>query len=174
MKSNGFKNKYSALLRKTPLRAKTGFKQIKSPFMKRSAFKTHKPLSIKQKLDAIVSKCVRLGSADENGMVYCVTCSMQFFWKEIHCGHFQKRGNTSTRYDIRNLAPQCETCNCFNDGENEKFAVFIDTFYGPGTAELLKIETRRICRYFPYEQELEKWNLVYKKLVEEKQNIINY
>lgn len=166
-RTKGFKNKYS------PLKRSTGLKP--SPFytLKKSSFKK-KPLTPKQQLDSIVSKCVRMGSADERGMVFCVTCGNQFHWTQIHCGHFQKRGNTSTRYDIKNLGPQCEDCNCLRDGENELFAKFIDEFYGAGTADMLRAKAREIERYFPYEEEIAKWTAVYKKLVEDRSNQINY
>lgn len=168
MKRTPFKNKYSQLKRTT------GFKP--SPFysMKKSSFKKSTPLTPKKILDNLVSKCIRLGSADQQGMVNCITCGNLFHWKDIQCGHFQKRGNTSTRYDVQNLGPQCEECNCLKDGENELFAAFIDKFYGPGTADKLRAKAREIERYFPYEEEIAKWKEVYKKLVEEKVNQINY
>lgn len=168
MKTSGFKNKYS------PLKRNASFKP--SPFysMKKSSFKKNKPLTPRQQLDSIVSKVVRLGSADEQGFVLCVTCGHKVHWSQIQCGHFQKRANTSTRYDIKNLGPQCEECNCFKDGENELFAAFIDAFYGEGTADKLRVQAREIMKNFPYEEEIIKWTEVYKKLVEEKANVIHY
>ncbi len=168
MKRTGFKNKYS------PLKRNVGLKP--SPFysMKKSGFKKFKPLTQKQQLDSIISKCIRLGAADKDGMVPCATCGTLVHWTEIQCGHFQKRANTSTRYDIKNLAPQCEDCNCFKDGENEVFAEFIDKFHGAGTADMLRAQARQIERYFPYEEEIQKWNEVYKKLVEQRESQIEY
>ncbi len=162
MKQTGFKKKNYVWNRKQEL--------TRSPFytLKKSSFKKYKPLTPRKILDGLVSKCVRLGSADKEGMVLCVTCGRSFHWKVIQCGHFQKRGNTSTRYDLKNLGPQCEDCNCFKDGENELFAKFIDEFYGPGTADMLRAQARQIERYYPYQQEIEKWKGVYKKLLEDR------
>ncbi len=105
------------------------------------------------------------------GMVFCVTCCVRKHWKEMQCGHFQKRGNLTTRYDMKNLGVQCRTCNCFNDGEEDKFAEFIDSFYGPGTAESLRVKARQIIHDFPYEQEIIKWSAVLEKIVEKNNGI---
>lgn len=149
---------------------------IRSPFqkhLKRSTIQ-RKPPSQKEILDSIVSRVIRLGSADDNGMVLCVTCGKKFHWSVIQCGHFQKRGNMSTRYDMKNLAPQCEECNCFNDGENDKFADFIDSFYGIGTADSLREQAHVTTHDFPYQQEIMKWSAVLQTLVDLKSNQIEY
>lgn len=168
MKQTGFKIKFSSL------RRTTGFK--KSPFysLKRSSFKKNSELTPKKKLDNIVSKCIRLAAADNQGIVQCVTCNKYFHWKNVDCGHFQKRGNTSTRYDPKNLGPQCKDCNRLRDGENDLFAEFIDKHHGEGTAEMLRAKAREIERYYPYEEEIEKWTQIYKQLVEKTSNEINY
>ena len=130
-----------------------------------------KELTPRQILDSIVSKVVRLGSADENGMAICCTCEQAFHWTEIQCGHFQKRANTATRYDPKNLAAQCEICNCFNNGEEEKFAQFIDDYYGPGTADELRAKARTVVDDFPYEQEIAKWSQILDHMMNSKREI---
>lgn len=174
---------YSTLQRRTPLKSyahltsnvglkRTPFKSTGST-LKRTSI--HKAPPTKQKtLDSIISKVVRLGSANENGFVKCATCPVVKHWKEMQCGHFQKRGNLMTRYDMQNLAPQCEDCNCFNDGMEKEFAEFIDGFYGSGTAETLRVKAQHVCYDFPYEQEIIKWKAVLNNLLESRSSRIVY
>lgn len=173
MKQSGFKKKNNILNSYTPLKAKKGFK-VRNSTLKKSPWSVQEILSPMSALDSVVSKCIRLGSADSEGMVICVTCARKFHWKIIQCGHFQKRGNLSTRYDIKNLAAQCEDCNCFHDGENEKFAQFINDFYGPGTAEELRTQADQIIHNFSFEEEIQKWQKVFKLLEEKQSNVIQY
>ncbi len=172
----GYLKRNSTLMAYTPLKTWKGLKRgnvrlsTKTP-LKRANLSKKYPNSPQSELDAIVSKVVRLGSADSMGMVLCVTCCVRKHWKEMQCGHFQKRGNLTTRYDMKNLGVQCRTCNCFNDGEEDKFAEFIDSFYGPGTAESLRVKARQIIHDFPYEQEIIKWSAVLEKIVEKNNGI---
>lgn len=162
---------YSHLTTRVGLK-RTPFKSTGS-ILKRSAIRKAPPTNQKT-LDAIVSKVVRLGSANTQGFVRCATCPAVKHWKEMQCGHFQKRGNLMTRYDMQNLAPQCEDCNCFKDGEQEVFAKFIDNFYGPGTADSLRAKADQVCYDFPYDQEIIKWSAVLKRLLEERSLSISY
>lgn len=167
MKRTGFVRKTT-----TPLK-RSGFKKS-TIFLKRSNFKRKLPNSDQAILDGIVSKCVRLASADQSGLVHCVTCGEVYHWKDVDCGHFQKRGNLATRYNIKNLGPQCRDCNRFNDGENEKFAEFIDNFYGLGTADLLRQEAKLIYVNFPYKEEILKWTIILEQLTMSKNSEIEY
>jgi hypothetical protein len=46
----------------------------------------------------------------------------------------------STRFDYRNLAPQCLSCNRFQGGRTYEFSLYIDKKWGRGTAkELMRI-----------------------------------
>ena len=49
---------------------------------------------LKKKLNAVVSKYVRLKYANKKGMVRCYTCNTIKYYKQIHCGHFVKRNHT--------------------------------------------------------------------------------
>lgn len=185
MKQTGFKRTNSILKSYKPLRAKKGFKVTSSQLkpgniirtqsgLKRTGFKRIIELTPKKKLDNIISNVIRLGSADDQGMVRCATCPAIIHYKMIQCGHFQKRGNMATRYDMRNLAPQCESCNCFKDGMEDEHAAFIDAFYGPGTADELEQKAHTIEHYYPFDQEIIKWSAVLKTLVEKHSGEIQY
>lgn len=154
---------YSTLKSYTPL--KRGTSQLKRSWIKPGK------MTPKKELDSIVSKVVRLSHADGTGMVKCATCPKVLHWTQMQCGHFQRRGNMATRYLIKNLAPQCEDCNCFKNGKEKEFAKFIDESYGEGTAEKLRQEARKVERYFPFEEEIIKWDAVLQTLLEEHNGI---
>jgi hypothetical protein len=101
--------------------------------------------------DDIVSKWLRLSSADKDGLVYCYTCDKRYRWQDAHCGHYIKRGNLFLRYDHRNLRVQGECCNIFLDGN---YGVFTDRLESeqPGLPEILMEESTTI--YKPSREEI--------------------
>lgn len=72
-------------------------------------------------LDKWFSLFTRLRFADWKGDVLCYTCTWRGHWKECDAGHFNKRGNLSTRFDENNARPQCRDCNRHRDGMQEVF-----------------------------------------------------
>jgi len=78
-----------------------------------------------KKLDVVFSKYIRLSSADNKGMCTCVTCGKQYHWKNIQAGHFMSRKHYSTRWDEKNVKPQCVGCNMFKSGEQYKYSLFL-------------------------------------------------
>lgn len=90
------------------------------------------------KADKYFSRYIRLKYADDNGMCKCCTSGKRFHWKQIHCGHFQSRRYISTRYDEQNCAPQSPYDNTYKQGEQYKFAKWIDATHGQGTADWLE------------------------------------
>ena len=95
-----------------------------------------------RKLDAALSKMVRLGFADDAGYVQCFTCGKMKNWKyEIDCGHCQSRSKYSTRWlfdpanGMVNVMPQCKRCNMSNGGQQYLFGKRLDEVYGEGTAD---------------------------------------
>lgn len=41
-------------------------------------------------------------------------------------------------YDVRNLAGQCTYCNCYNSGELDKYAIYLEEKYGHGILQELQ------------------------------------
>lgn len=75
-------------------------------------------------LDAEVSFFVRAMPAsysEAHGYVQCVTCGTWHHWKTLDCGHYIPRHHQGTRYDLRNVRPQCTKCNCYHEGEHWRF-----------------------------------------------------
>jgi hypothetical protein len=77
---------------------------------------------LEKKLDDEVSYFVRMTYADPTGKyVTCYTCGKPGLVKEMHAGHFISRVWRGTRWDLRNIRPQCVKCNSFEEGRKEIF-----------------------------------------------------
>lgn len=173
----------SMLKRKTPLKSYSHLTTrvaIKSSFrvskpLRQSSFKSkHTPATPKAVLDSIFSQCIRRATADYRGYVSCATCDIIAHWRTMDCGHFQKREHMATRFDPRNCAPQCESCNCYNDGENEKFAEYIDRVHGAGMADELRARAKATVHDFPFKEKIAEWTLVLEKLTDKQDSDIQY
>lgn len=80
-----------------------------------------------KKLDVVFSQYVRLSNADDRGYCTCVTCGKKGHWKTggIQAGHFISRKHYSTRWDERNVKPQCVRCNVYRAGEQYKYSLYL-------------------------------------------------
>ena len=83
-----------------------------------------------KELDALVSRFVRLSRADTEGMVTCYTCGHKAHYKKIHAGHYITRYFKATRWDLRNLRPQCFMCNIYRKGNAVIFRQNLVKEYG--------------------------------------------
>lgn len=110
-------------------------------------------VTLRKKLDAIVSQYVRLSYADKNGIVKCYTCTRRDHWKKLQNGHFVPRQYLACRYDLRNLRPQCYACNMLFNGQAATFAKNLEE-ETPGI--VIELEKLRyvVTKDFPYEQKL--------------------
>jgi hypothetical protein len=96
---------------------------------------------LKDDLDKIFSLFIRLRDADNEGNCKCCTCGKYTIWnKNTDCGHFITRGALATRWEDKNCAAQCKSCNGFKGGEQDIFGKYIDKRWGEGTAEILQIK----------------------------------
>lgn len=106
-----------------------------------------KPLkTLKAKADRLHSLATRYRFGEKIGEEWyctCVTCGNRLPLKQMHCGHFQSRRYSGTRYSEENTAPQDPRCNTFNSGEQFLFAKFIDSTYGTGAADALVRKARQ-------------------------------
>jgi len=99
---------------------------------------------LKKELDNWVSKYVRLVYADEKGFVSCYTCGIIKPYKEMQCGHWIPRNHTCTRWELKNLRPQCAGCNVWGGGKYDEFAVRLGK-EGIKIADLVKLK-HSICK----------------------------
>jgi hypothetical protein len=98
-----------------------------------------------KKLDILFSQFVRVSNADKNGYCICVTCGKKGHWKDgsIQAGHFMSRKHYSTRWDIRNVKPQCVGCNMFKSGEQYKYSIYL----GSELANALYLQSNKIVKF---------------------------
>lgn len=99
---------------------------------KRTKRKTPKTETEKliEKLDKVFSKWVRYSNAPK-GYCRCVTCPKIDTPDQMDAGHYIGRQYKATRWDARNVWPQCKSCNRFNEGRKGEYALFLTQKYGP-------------------------------------------
>lgn len=90
-----------------------------------------------EKADRIFSQYIRMLDADENGYVKCTTCNVKRHWKEMHAGHYVPRQHLTLRWEETNVHPQCPSCNTFNEGRSDEYALFLMKEYGKTHLEWL-------------------------------------
>jgi hypothetical protein len=68
----------------------------------------------------------------------CVTCGSLKHVKELDGGHWMKIKNKATKFDRKNVHPQCTECNKHKKGEEIKHEEYILKTYGKEVVEDLK------------------------------------
>ncbi len=90
--------------------------------------------SLKNKFDRVFSEFIRKRGADEGGTNECVTCGALKHWKELQAGHYYRSVHLATRWDERNVWPQCAACNVLRRGNYANYARFM---YGKFSQQVL-------------------------------------
>ena len=116
-------------------------------------------------LDKYFSRFVRWSNADSDGNVKCATCETIKHVKEMQNGHFMSRRHYSTRWHVKNTAPQCYGCNIGSQGQQFKFSKYLDKKYGPGTAQHMEDRAELSRKYT--DEELKILSQYYKEKVDE-------
>ena len=102
--------------------------------------------SLRDDLDFVFSRYIRIKESDSNGITQCFTCDNKFHWKEIQAGHYMKRSDTLLRWDARNVHPQCVKCNCELHGNIDEYTKRLELI-NPDLPELLKQESREVNKF---------------------------
>ena len=74
--------------------------------------------------DMYFSRYIRLlYSVERSGILVskCYTCGSIHSMKSTDCGHWQRRGYKTTRFNENNARPQCRQCNHYYQGKPEVF-----------------------------------------------------
>ncbi|KKL59294.1 hypothetical protein LCGC14_2216810 [marine sediment metagenome] len=109
--------------------------------------------TIKNELDRIFSKYIRLRDADENGVCKCVSCGKPDYWKNMDAGHFINRKHLSLRWDERNVHSQCRRDNRFDEGNIVGYTKAMIKKYGIGILD--ELEVKKFTTYKPARFDLE-------------------
>ena len=125
---------------------------------------------LKKELDIWFSLFIRLRFATKEGLCQCVTCGKVSHYKKMQNGHFQSRRHHATRWNQKNCAVQCISCNCFQQGQQYKFSIYLDGKYGEGTAKELEYLAKQITKISrsDYEENISYYKDLVKKLKDEK------
>ena len=102
--------------------------------------------ALTKELDALVSRSVRLQAMDKNEMVECYTCGQSKHYKKIQCGHFVTRYFRVTRWDRRNLRPQCFNCNIRLKGASLMFRRKLVLEYGEEVIKQMEASVNPLIR----------------------------
>lgn len=130
-------------------------------------FKAKKPTRSKlvKKLDILFSQYVRVKNADNSGICTCVTCGKKGHWKDgsIQAGHFISRKHYNTRWDIRNVKPQCVQCNMFKSGQQYLYSLYL----GKELSNELYLQSNKIVKFSNNELQdmIDRYNTELKKFV---------
>ena len=89
--------------------------------------------------DTYFSRYVRLLFSND-GKCTCYTCGTIKPITEIDNGHYQKRGNKSTRYHLNNCRPQCKTCNGDTKHNGKQDIFRVNLTYEIGEEAVLELE----------------------------------
>lgn len=118
---------------------------------------------LKKRLDKVFSEYIRRTKA-KNEICICVTCGKRDHYKEMDAGHYVSRRHLSTRFDERNVWPQCKSCNRFNEGRKDEYALFLIRTYGDDILQELKELKDKPAYNFPYEDKIKEYRKTLKDL----------
>ena len=62
--------------------------------------------------------------------VRCITCSHIAPAKHLQVGHWIGRSKLATRYDLKNVSLQCQTCNYWHSGRPKEFEQALRKMWG--------------------------------------------
>ena len=94
---------------------------------------------LQKHLWTLTSKYVRLKHSDYNGYCSCVTCGLTKPWQEMQAGHFIPRAQgNSTKWDLRNIHPQCYRCNINLGGNGAEYYPYMLKEYGKAIIDELR------------------------------------
>ncbi len=120
---------------------------------------------------------------DAQGRGYCITCgkpgtrqegakhreSIPGFPPLLQWGHFVKQNLSAwLRFDTRNTAMQCDTCNGRGVGMRFEFGAALDKNYGEGFAGRLEEEAKKMRWWLPTTEHLEERKAVLIQMIETK------
>jgi len=65
----------------------------------------------------------------------------------MHAGHFVSRVHLAARFEPKNVAPTCSTCNVLRRGNPAEYALWLTRKYGPKIIEDLVALKHKTVKY---------------------------
>lgn len=152
-------------LKKQRAKAQKAKERVKERAKVKRTKQQNSPTRLKKALDIVFSQWVRQSNADRNGYVKCVTCGVVKHYKEMQAGHYISRSHMNTRWDEKNVHPQCFADNIYKKGDYPNYTLYLIKKYGAGVIDEL-IEKQRTIKKFTA-QDLHALINHYKSLIKE-------
>lgn len=102
---------------------------------------------LKNKLDGLFSKYIRLRDSDEFGFGLCCTCGKRKHYKEVDCGHWISRACLQTRYNEYNAHFQCKNCNGRAGGRQHLHELYILDYHGAKVRDELLEKSKQMIQF---------------------------
>lgn len=129
-------------LKRTPFKKTAPWEAKAKEQEKKKAKAGQSKNKLRDKLDAVFSKYIRLKYSDDKGYCRCISCSKIFYWKDIQNGHYMSRRYMSTRFSEDNCRPQCVACNIFNQGNIQMYRRGLIKQIGEQRVDLIEVRAR--------------------------------
>lgn len=122
--------------------------------LQRKPKKTSTSSSLKNKLDAVFSRYIRLRDMIPGTTVFrCISCGMIKPITVADCGHYINRKHMSTRFSEINCNAQCRSCNRFDEGNMPGYRKGLIKKYGEQRVVLLEAQKNETRQYTAFEYE---------------------
>lgn len=157
-------------LKRTPIK-KTPWDKPKKEQEKKKAKAGLSKSKLRDKLDVVFSKYIRLKHSDDRGNCRCISCGKVFYWKDIQNGHYMSRRYMSTRFSEDNCRPQCVACNIFNQGNIQMYRRALIKQIGEQRVDLIEVRAKQESKnwsLFEYKAMIDFYQKEVDKLLEEK------
>ena len=157
-------------LKRTPIK-KTPWDKPKKEQEKKKAKAGLSKRKLRDKLDSVFSKYIRLKFSDARGNCSCISCGKVFYWKDIQNGHYMSRRYMSTRFSEDNCRPQCISCNIFNQGNIQMYRRALIKQIGEQRVDLIEVRAKQESKnwsLFEYKAMIDFYQKEVDKLLEEK------
>jgi hypothetical protein len=117
----------------------------------------------------LIQKLARVAAADDNGYAQCVSCKMQFHYKDMDGGHFYPKGNCSYwALEKENVHPQCKGCNGFGMKygiASQQYTLWMIDYYGRDFVDEMEAKKRNVKKIYKAE---------YQEMIKEFKSEIQY
>lgn len=126
---------------------------------------------LKNRLDVVFAKYIRLRDVMPNGMFRCISCGNILLFDESDCGHYINRQHMATRFSEKNCNAQCRKCNRFDEGNIQGYRRGLIAKYGEATVSMLEAMKTQINKIsdFEYQTMIDHYRKEVKRLKTEKQ-----
>lgn len=133
-------------------------------YIKKKPKKQQSLSTLRDKLDKVFSKYIRLRDAMPGGTFRCISCGKIKTIDQADCGHFHSRTHMSTRFDEDNCHAECRYCNRFSADHIIGYRENLIRKIGQQRFLLLEVKTNDTKKWSHFE--LEQLCKYYKALVD--------